>query len=252
MQKLGLYRLKSAAQYFFVFVLLFHCPSIFSNQFSFSVFFSSANNLVKISLTGVSPKMGKLYEDLKLEAYGLSEDAYIHACKGFDYLKQKGSLLNSQIISIVDFTKPSSKKRLFVIDVENEKLLFNTYVAHGQNSGQDFATVFSNEPDSYKSSLGFYRTSSTYMGKNGFSLKLQGLENGINSNAEARGIVMHGADYVSEHLIQSQGFIGRSWGCPAVKNELNKPIIEKIKNGSGFFIYSANASYMRQSRILNS
>jgi L,D-transpeptidase catalytic domain len=252
MQQVLLYRLRKSIQILLAFWLLCSCPIIFGNNTKVGKLLAGANNFVKVRINGVSPKMGKLYEDLQLGAYGLSEYAYNNACKGFEYLKQKGSLANTHIISIIDFTKPSSKKRLFVIDVENEKLLFNTYVAHGQNSGQDYATNFSNQFDSYKSSLGFYRTSSTYMGKNGFSLKLQGLEAGINDNAEGRGIVMHGADYVNEQLIQSQGFIGRSWGCPAVKNELNKPIIEKIKNGTCFFIFGNNNSYLTSSRILHS
>jgi len=195
--------------------------------------------------------LAKVYDSLKLDMKGLSQKAYANAIKGFSYLKNQGKIANDNIISIVDFTKPSSEKRLFVIDLKNYKVLFNTYVAHGQNSGAAMAEAFSNKPESYQSSLGFYRTSSTYNGKNGYSLHLDGLEQGINDKAEERAIVMHGAAYVSEGFIKSRGFLGRSWGCPAVPEAMNKPIIEKIKNGSLLFIYSENSKYLSSSKILN-
>lgn len=194
----------------------------------------------------------KVYDSLKLNLYGLSENAFQYAIKGYEYLLSKGKIANDHIISIVDFTRPSSQKRLFIIDLSNYKILFNTYVAHGQGSGAEMATRFSNTPESLQSSLGFYKTSGTYMGKNGFSMKLEGLENGINDMAYERAIVMHGAPYVSENMARSQGHIGRSWGCPAVPEKLNKPIIEKIKNGSCLFIFSENKTYLHKSRIINS
>ncbi len=193
----------------------------------------------------------KMYDSLKLNMYGLSEHAFQYAVKGFEYLKEKGKIANDHIISIVDFSRPSSEKRLFVLDLKNYKILFNTYVAHGQGSGQAMATSFSNIPESFKSSLGFYRTLGTYIGKNGFSLKLEGLEYGINDKANERAIVMHGAPYVCENIIENQGFLGRSWGCPAVPEKLSKPIIEKIKDGSCLFLYSENVKYLHTSRILN-
>ncbi len=193
-----------------------------------------------------------MYNKLQLNLFGLSENAFQYAIKGYEYLKSNGKISHNQIITIVDFTRSSSQKRLFVIDLNNYKILFNTYVAHGQGSGAEMATKFSNIPESLQSSLGFYKTSSSYIGKNGFSMKLEGLENGINDMAYERAIVMHGAPYVSEDLARSQGHIGRSWGCPAVPEKLNKPIIEKIKNGSCLFIYSENNNYLRKSRIINS
>ncbi len=194
----------------------------------------------------------KVYDSLKLNFYGLSEHAFQYAIKGYEYLLSKGKIANDHIISIVDFSRPSAQKRLFVIDLNNYKILFNTYVAHGQGSGGEMATQFSNIPESLQSSLGFYKTSSTYTGKNGFSMKLVGLENGINDMAYERAIVMHGAPYVSEDLARSQGHIGRSWGCPAVPEKLSKPIIEKIKNGSCLFIFSENNNYLHKSKIINS
>ena len=194
----------------------------------------------------------KIYDSLKLNLSGLSQQAFSCAIKGYEYLKVKGKIGNDNILSIVDFSRPSSQKRLFVIDLKNFKVLFNTYVAHGQGSGTAMATQFSNTPESYQSSLGFYTTSSTYNGKNGYSMHLEGMENGINDKAEERAIVMHGAAYVNENLIHARGYIGRSWGCPAVSEKLNKPIIDKIKNGSCLFIYSENNKYLNSSKILNS
>ncbi|MEP6712901.1 MAG: murein L,D-transpeptidase catalytic domain family protein [Ferruginibacter sp.] len=205
---------------------------------------------------GISPEkaeaMAIMYDSLKLEVKGLSEQAFDYALKGFEYLKTKGKIDNDNVLSIVDFTKPSSKKRLFVIDLQHCKILFNTYVAHGQNSGKEFANRFSNQPESFESSLGFFLTADTYIGKNGYSMHLNGLENGINDRADERAIVMHGAPYVSEEFIRSKGYLGRSWGCPAVPVNMNKPIIEKIKKGSCLFIYSENKKYLNYSKILNS
>ena len=228
---------------------MLHLPFAFSGTkvFSFNPTLSNTNKTSNISFSSV-----KIYDSLKLNLSGLSQQAFIYALKGYDYLKVKGKIGNDNILSIVDFSRPSSQKRLFVIDLKNYKVLFNTYVAHGQGSGTAMATNFSNIPDSYQSSLGFYTTSSTYNGKNGYSMHLDGMENGINDKAEERAIVMHGAPYVNENLIHARGYIGRSWGCPAVSEKLNKPIIDKIKNGSCLFIYSENIKYLRSSKILNS
>ncbi len=201
--------------------------------------------------TSASSALLAVYDSLNLEAKGLSEEAFNYAIRGFEQLKAKGRLVNQKIISIVDFTKPSSSKRLFVIDLERTKILFNTYVAHGQNTGQEWARKFSNKHESYQSSLGFYVTSGTYMGKNGFSMQLAGQEAGFNDNAGERAIVMHGAPYVSEGFIRARGYIGRSHGCPAVPEQLNKPIINTIKNGSCLFIYSNDKNYINRSRLLN-
>ncbi len=191
------------------------------------------------------------YDRMGLDKMGLSEQAFNYAMKGFNYLVQHGKLAKDNIISIVDFTLPSSKKRLFVIDLDDYRVLYNTYVAHGVNSGREYANQFSNQPSSYKSSLGFYETLSTYIGEHGYSLRLDGLEKGINDNANSRDIVIHAADYVNESFIRSQGYIGRSWGCPALPEKLHKPIIDKIKNGTCLFIYSADNAYLKKSKIIN-
>lgn len=208
--------------------------------------------MLRVAEAGENEEIEKLglYDSLKLNTLGLARQAYEYAVKGFTYLRSAGNFHNNNIITIADFSQPSTQKRLYVIDMKNHKVLFNTYVAHGMNTGKEMATKFSNIPESNQSSLGFYKTLGTYQGGHGFSLKLEGLENGINDNAYNRAIVMHSADYVSEETIKNMGFLGRSWGCPALPVHLNKPIIEKIKNGTCLFIYSPNKTYTIQSIII--
>ncbi len=244
------YRLYFAAVVFMF--LLVHTPFgiTVSNGMSKKLVFKQ----VALTATPESEAFASLqliYDSLNLSAMGLSEQAFDYAIKGYSYLKSKGKLQNQRVLSIIDFTRSSSQKRLYILDMSNYKVLFNTYVAHGQNTGQEYANNFSNRSESYQSSLGFYITTGTYMGKNGFSMQLDGLENGFNDQADERAIVMHGAPYVSEAFIKHRGYIGRSHGCPAVPQQLNKPIIEKIKNGSCLFIYSDNKTYLSRSRILN-
>ncbi len=191
-----------------------------------------------------------IYDSLHLAAKGLTKLAFDYALQGYDRLNKLGDISNRSVISIADFSRSSCIKRFFVIDLKKRKLLFNTYVAHGINSGQEYARRFSNIPESNQSSLGFYRTSATYSGKHGYSLHLEGLEKGINDNAYKRDIVLHGADYVSEASIQAMGYIGRSQGCPAVPQRLHKQIIDKIKNGTCLFIYGNDRQYLRRSSLL--
>lgn len=195
------------------------------------------------------PGLKSVYDSLHLNLKGLSQQAFDFAKQGLNKLIEEGKLLNDSIISIIDFSEPSDKKRLFILDLKNYKVLFNTLVAHGRNSGREAATYFSNQNSSYMSSPGFYITRETYEGKNGYSLKLEGIENGINDNAYERGIVVHGANYVSDDFVNAQGYIGRSQGCPAVPTQLSKPIINTIKNGSCLFIY--HPSYINRSVVLN-
>ncbi len=192
-----------------------------------------------------------LYETMHLDQMGLSKTTFEYAMKGFDHLLQNGKFKNESIISIADLSLPSTEKRLFIIDLIQAKVLFNTYVAHGVNSGTVMARDFSNKPSSNKSSLGFYETLNTYMGGHGYSLKLEGLEKGINDNANRRAIVMHAAAYVNEALIKSQGYIGRSFGCPAVPEKLYKPIINTIKDGTCLFIYGEDKTYLAKSKLIN-
>ncbi len=237
------------------FIFLIHLPFVFATMKPHTHAVANApivlndSSLLNIEVPGLIKKTS-VYDSLKLNALGLSRKAFDNAFKGFNRLLAMGKLENKNILSIVDFSLPSSKKRLFIIDVKNFKVLFNTYVAHGRNSGKEFANEFSNDPESFKSSLGFYVTKDTYNGSHGFSLHLEGEEKGINDNAYSRAIVMHSAPYVNEKVVRSLGFIGRSLGCPALPAKLYKPIIQKIKNGSCLFLYSPNEEYLSHSRLL--
>jgi len=221
----------------------------FIAQFSVLLGKNAGRNWNMISLTGSSYA---LYHNLKLDSMGLSNEAFNMAIRGFNKLRQEGKFIDKQIVTIIDFSKPSTMKRMFIIDIEQSQVLFNTYVAHGLRSGSLMAERFSNRPSSNQSSLGFYETLSTYCGKHGYSLKLNGLEKGINDKASQRAIVVHGAPYVSEGMIRMQGFLGRSWGCPAVPERLSKPIIDAIRDGSCLFIYAPNKSYLTQSAMVHS
>lgn len=191
----------------------------------------------------------KIYDQLQLNKIGLDKNVFEKALRGFEKLYNQGKV-TTEILSVCDFTKSSKEKRLFIIDLAKRELLFNTLVAHGKNTGEEFATKFSNEPSSYQSSLGFYVTGETYKGKHGLSLKLDGLEKGFNDNAEKRAIVMHGAEYVSENFISAQGRLGRSFGCPSVPVELHQSIINTLKGGSCLFIYYPDKNYLAKSHLI--
>lgn len=191
-----------------------------------------------------------LYDNMRLDSVGLSREAFDKALMGYEHLEETGRIKNPDVISIIDFSLPSTKKRLFVIDLKNRLLLFNTLVSHGRNSGKDIANAFSNKMNSFKSSLGFYITGDTYTGEHGYSLRLEGEEAGINDNALSRGIVMHSADYVNESLAKAQGYIGRSLGCPAIPQNIHRKVIERIRNGTCLFLYSPDKYYSLHTKIL--
>ena len=190
-----------------------------------------------------------LYYQIGLNSLDLQ--VFKFAMKGYMKMLDSDKLKNKDIISIIDFSKTSKNERLFIIDIKNKKLLLNELVAHGTKSGVEYAKYFSNKKQSNQSSLGFYVTGKTYIGKNGFSLKLHGQEIGFNSKAFERGIVLHGAKYVSEDFVKKNGRLGRSFGCPAVDLEKNKLIINTIKNGTCFFIYYPSEEYLKQSNLIN-
>ncbi|HET9824225.1 MAG TPA: murein L,D-transpeptidase catalytic domain family protein, partial [Chitinophagaceae bacterium] len=193
-----------------------------------------------------------LFSQLHLSAVGLSQNVFNSAMEGLQKLDSEGKIVKDDVITIVDFSQPSTSKRLYVLDLNSKQILFNTLVAHGRNSGGLWAKSFSNSASSLKSSPGFYVTEDTYFGHNGYSLRLDGLEKNINDNARNREIVMHGAPYVNESAINSLGFLGRSWGCPAVPESQHKAIINTIKGGTCLFIYSPDKNYQERSPILNS
>ena len=191
-----------------------------------------------------------LYETAGLQKADLALPVFEKAITGFMNLKNQNALnQDKNIITIVDFTKSSTSKRMWIVDLQKKTLLLNTYVAHGQGSGADLATSFSNIAESHQSSIGFYITSETYFGKHGLSLKLDGLDKGINDLARDRAIVIHGAKYVSEDFIKKTGRLGRSFGCPAVSEELNEEVIGLIKNKTCLFINGNSKNY--QSALLD-
>ena len=167
----------------------------------------------------------------------LSKAALYTAYQSFLKIKTDSLTPKDSLLTIIDYSKPSSEKRLYIIDLKNKKLLAHTLVAHGQNSGVLYAQKFSNRPQSHQSSLGMYLTSNTYKGKHGYSLRLNGLEKGLNDKARERAIVIHGASYVNKNFINVNGRIGRSFGCPALPMASNNKIIDIIKEGSFLYIY---------------
>lgn len=190
----------------------------------------------------------RIYEEMDLEGI-VNYQAFEQAYEG--YQKVKGR--KKDILTLIDFSKPSTKERLYVLDIKQKRILFISHVSHGKKSGENYATSFSNVSGSNKSSLGFYLTENTYIGKNGYSLILEGLEKGINDKAKERAIVIHGADYSNpDKIASSGGRLGRSLGCPALPQDLNRPIINTIKDGSLIYIYANNKNYLAQSSVLNS
>jgi hypothetical protein len=153
-------------------------------------------------------------------------------------------------LTVIDYSKPSTEKRLWVFDLKSRELLYEELVAHGQGSGENLATVFSNEPETHTSSLGLFRTEDTYVGRNGYSLRLTGLDEGFNNRARERAIVMHGAPYVSEAFAKAQGRLGRSWGCPALREGVAREVIDRIKGSGLVFAYYPDSKWLSSSRYL--
>jgi hypothetical protein len=193
----------------------------------------------------------KLYDSLGLENYGLSKKAWQYALKGYQKLRTKGKIENTDVITICDFSLSSRQKRLFIIDLKNGELLLNTYVAHGRKSGMEYARSFSNKSNSHQSSLGFYITKNQYYGENGLSLRLDGIDKGFNDKALKRNIVVHGSEYANDDFLNTNSFLGRSYGCPAVPEGDIENIVNTIKEGSCFFIYYPAKKYITTSKILN-
>lgn len=192
------------------------------------------------------------YAFVNLANTGLARDVFDLAMKGMKKLDTNHKLQNPNIITIADYSQSSNKKRLYVIDLKNNKLLFNTYVAHGRNTGTEFAKSFSNMEGSLKSSIGFYITENQIVGSHtGFALTIKGVEKGFNDNAAKRQIIIHSAEYATENFIKKNGRLGRSHGCPVLPPDINKPIIETIKDGTCLFIYNPIDSYICKSSLLN-
>lgn len=191
----------------------------------------------------------ELYISLKENHANIpNEEVFELAYNGWSQLQDT---LSSGLLTIIDFSLPSTERRLWVIDPSAKEILLHTVVAHGRNSGGLTPTKFSNRHQSFKSSLGFYKTGETYYGKHGYSLKLDGLEPNFNDQARKRAIVIHGSIYAREQFAMRTGSLGRSLGCPAVPKEISRELIDIIKDGSLIFAFAPNEEYLRGSQILN-
>jgi hypothetical protein len=223
--------------------------------FSLSIKEKQSNDLQKsvasVYSTSIEEKEMQVYKALKGNRFDLpNSECFTQALKGFYLLKEKG-LIKKNILTVVDFSMSSNIKRLWIINMETNEVVLQSLVAHGRNTGDEFATNFSNISESFKSSLGFYTTAEVYNGKHGVSLKLDGLEKGLNDNARNRAVVLHGADYVSESFIKAHNRLGRSQGCPAVPVSLANDIIDLIKGGACLYIYHPSLSKSKKSILIS-
>ena len=186
----------------------------------------------------------------KIDDVDLDFDAFKHGLKGYLKLQDEGGLKNTKYLTIIDMSASANNERLFIINMETQQLEHKSLVAHGRNSGGTYAKQFSNKVNSHQTSLGFYKTAETYIGKHGFSLRLDGLEYS-NNNARRRAVVIHEADYANANYIKKNGRLGRSYGCPSLPKKDYTTIINKIKNGSCLFIYHPKSSYLKNSKLAN-
>lgn len=208
-----------------------------------------ASNKTSIIVPNSNYDINTKVQYLSQKAPRLDKKVLKYALIAYHKAKLSG-VLRKPILTVIDYSKPSSEQRLWVFDVNRGKLLLNTYVAHGKNSGGRTPTRFSNQISSKATSLGTYVTQDTYVGANGYSLNLKGLEKGINDNAYIRRVVVHGANYVEPSYIRRSGYAGRSFGCLAVARTLSKPFINLIKEGSLIFAYYPDKQYMSRSRYV--
>lgn len=180
----------------------------------------------------------------------VNPDVFEMALAAASCAQRAGAVDQPATLTVIDYSLPSTEKRLWVYDLRRQVLLYEELVSHGQGSGENMAARFSNTPDSYQTSLGLFVTAEPYVGKNGYSLRLDGLEEGVNDRARERAIVMHGAPYVSDEFVKAQGRLGRSHGCPAVRNSVARGLIDTVKGGGLVFAYANNPAWLRSSAYL--
>ena len=173
------------------------------------------------------------------------------AMRAYQCGRSQGEFNQQPLLTVIDYSLPSTSRRLWVIDLASRRVLFNELVAHGANSGETYASEFSNRVGSRQTSIGLFRTDETYYGRHGLSLRLSGLEPGFNDRARERAIVMHGAPYVSDAVVSTYGSLGRSWGCPALPEEVNQQVIDRIQGGSAVFAYYPDNGWLHSSRFIN-
>jgi hypothetical protein len=215
--------------------------------------------ILSLITPGVSPVRSHeapLVDDIfsiyqSLNDTSLNQQAFSTALLGYKLLQSHSIIPKDNIITIIDYSKPSVEKRFFVIDLNSRSILYKTYVAHGKNSGDMYANRFSNKTQSHQTALGFYLTGNTYIGSQGYSLQMHGIDTGYNENAAKRAIVIHAARYATVQYIKLYGRLGRSFGCPALPPEITKPIIDLIKEGTLIFSYYPDKDYLSTSRVLS-
>ena len=186
---------------------------------------------------------------LSAQSKALDPDVLKLGLKAYINARQHG-LAQKELLTIIDYSKPSTENRFWVVDLRHNRVLFETLVAHGKNSGDKFATHFSNQPQSLESSFGVFLTGNTYLGHHGYSLKLRGLEPGVNDKAQARALVVHAASYVNQMIAHHFGRLGRSWGCPALNPAIAGPVINTIKGGTLIFAYYPDRRWLSHSWFL--
>jgi hypothetical protein len=224
----------------FVFIASWIRPGQLNNAKSHDV--PAAEDAFKYKLSG------DIY--LSLHEPSLNPDAFRLGLLGFNTLLSQGMVRNDTLLTIIDFSLPSSVDRFFVINLVRHQILFKSLVSHGRNSGDLYASRFSNKMQSHETALGFFLTGESYLGGQGYSLQLQGVDTGYNDLSKVRGIIIHGANYVTRNYISRYGRLGRSFGCPALPPELSKQIINLIKDGSVLFSYFPDQVYFDHSVIL--
>jgi len=223
----------------------------FDKKFASAVIFSLLIGNT-VSLPAATPPLqsydSQFFALLKL-APRLDPHALEAALTALNRLQAAGTKVRGDVLTIIDYTKPSTERRLWVFDLARTRVLFQEMTAHGKNSGDKQAVRFSNAPNSLMTSLGAFLTGDTYMGKHGLSLRLQGLEKGVNDNSMERAIVIHAAAYISDAIARNKGRIGRSWGCPAVRPEISRSLIESVRGGALVLAYYPDQSWLHNSKL---
>jgi hypothetical protein len=233
----------------FIYILILSATLLSS---SFAIAKMPDNNVESIEKEKTERYIKYVYENINFKKVNkLSYDCFKYAYTGYLNLVEAGKIRSGSLLTVCDFTLSSNVKRLWTIDVQKHKVIYNTLVAHGSGTGEEYATRFSNLNDSHQSSLGFYVTGVNYIGDNGLSMKLHGVDGNFNNNAFDRGIVVHGADYVSEQYAKDNIRLGRSWGCPALARSIAEPMMNKLQNGSCLFIYHTTKQYLKTSYWIN-
>ena len=205
---------------------------------------------VSVSATsGATPTRGRAAESA-FTLGGLSANVFAMAMDAAACAIRSGAAGQPETLTVIDYSRPSTQPRLWVFELASRRLLYRELVAHGEGSGENLATAFSNDPDSHRSSLGLFLTGDTYVGKNGYSMRLDGLEDGINDRARERAIVMHGASYVSDDFARIHGRLGRSWGCPALREGVARDVIDRVKGGGLLFVYYPDPAWLESSKYL--